>query len=70
MAVNGAGITLLPDYLCRSDLNGGRLVRVLETWTGRRLNIYGIYPSRNGITLKVRALLDFLYDRLSTVEVA
>lgn len=64
MALSGLGIALLPDYLCSSAEKDNKLVRVLDDWVGRNVNIYAIYPSRKGVTPKIRVLLDFLADRL------
>ena len=65
MAINGAGITMLPDYLCQKALSSQKLARVLPNWRGRRVDIYAIYPSRKGVTPKIRVLLDFLAERLA-----
>lgn len=41
-------------------LESGRLVQVLEDWSEERFPLYGYYPSRRLLPLKVRAFLDFL----------
>lgn len=65
MVVNHCGIGLFPDYLCIDELNQGLLTRVLPNWCGRTIDIYAIYPSRKGITPKIRVLLDFLAEQLA-----
>ena len=60
LLLSGMGISLLPDYLCTSDEDEQRLVRVLDNWVGRTVNIYGIYPSRKGVAPKMRVFLDYL----------
>lgn len=57
----GAGIGLLPDYAVRDDLAGGHLVEVLPHW--RELEerpITAVFPSREGMSMRVRLLVDFL----------
>lgn len=60
MVLNDCGIGLFPEYLCGDELEKGQLTRVLPNWFGRTIDIYAIYPSRKGVTPKIRALLDFL----------
>ena len=63
MAVAGSGVALLPEYLCKQAENDKRLVRVLDCWVGRSVSLYAIYPSKRGVTPKVRAMLDYLIDK-------
>jgi len=65
MVINHCGIGLFPEYLCTDELKQGLIQRVLPHWTGRTIDIYAIYPSRKGVTPKIRVLLDFLADRLN-----
>jgi len=62
MAMNHMGIALLPDYLCAGQLKEKKLVQVLDECVGESLDIYAVYPSRKGVTPKLRALLDYLAD--------
>ncbi|PHR56111.1 MAG: LysR family transcriptional regulator [Robiginitomaculum sp.] len=63
LATDGAGIALLPDYLCTDYVSDGRLIPVLEDWVGGEVDFYTLVPSRRGITPKVRAFLDHLHER-------
>lgn len=63
LAVNGAGIALLPDYLCTDHVMDGKLLLVLDGWTGGDVDFYTIVPSRRGITPKVRAFLDHMHSK-------
>lgn len=56
-AEQGLGITLLPDYFVRAN---SALTSVLPNLIGRSVNLYAVYPSRKGVTPKIKALLDFL----------
>ena len=63
-AVRGRGIALLPDEAVREEMRRGQLVRVLPEWRSPEGILHCIYPSRRGMMPAVRALLDFLSERL------
>jgi DNA-binding transcriptional LysR family regulator len=63
-ALQGAGLQLQPDFLVGQDLASGRLVEVLPRFRGQELGIYAVYPTRQFVLPKVRALVDFLAARL------
>ncbi|QID17981.1 LysR family transcriptional regulator [Nitrogeniibacter mangrovi] len=65
LALAGQGIALQPDFLIWEDLASGRLVPVLGDYEGREIGIYVVYPSRKHLSVKVRALVDFLADRFA-----
>lgn len=60
LAINGLGITQLPDYMAKKNLEDGKLVRVLENWAGRSVDINALVRSARGVTPKIRAFLDFM----------
>ncbi len=62
LAIDDYGIALLPDYLCQQEVKDKTLVRVLDTWVGRKVNVNAVYPNRKSMTPKLRAMLDFLAD--------
>lgn len=62
LAAGGAGVALLPDYLCSEHVESGRLERVLPDWSGGTVSMYTLVPSRKGVTPKVRAFLDHLHS--------
>lgn len=64
MAAANAGIVLMPNYLCEPELRSGRLEPVLAEWTLAPTPMHAVYPSHRGATPKLRALLDFLVERL------
>ncbi|MCE5234108.1 MAG: LysR family transcriptional regulator [Mizugakiibacter sp.] len=65
LAVRGEGILVLPEYMLRSDLEAGRLVRVLEDCTFIDDNtLHAIYPQSRQTPQKVRVFLDFLARHL------
>jgi DNA-binding transcriptional LysR family regulator len=55
---------MLPVGLCRSDLDDGRLVRVLPEWTAGGAFISILTPHRRGQLPAVRAVSDHIADHL------
>jgi DNA-binding transcriptional LysR family regulator len=56
----GLGIALLPDRVCRAELEAGRLVRVLPEWNAQIGIIHLVFTTRRGLSPAVRALIDHL----------
>ncbi|WP_432720376.1 LysR substrate-binding domain-containing protein [Jeongeupia wiesaeckerbachi] len=63
-AIGGVGMALLPDFMCRDELKSGALVQVLPDWSPQPGIVHAVYPSRRGLLPAVRALLDFLGERM------
>lgn len=61
LAVQGVGVALVPCYLCKSELQAKRLVRVLPEWTGDSLSISIVSP----LGLSSASRLRLVSDRLS-----
>jgi DNA-binding transcriptional LysR family regulator len=59
-ALDHQGIVLQPDFLIGPDLAAGRLVRLLPELQGDDIGIYAVYPTRQHVSGKVRALVEFL----------
>jgi len=64
LVLNGAGISVLPDYLAASDVREGRLIAVLAQYRLPDGGIYAVYPGRQP-PAKVRAFIDHLRTRLA-----
>lgn len=62
--VQGAGIQLQPTFLIDEELRRGALVEVLPQYQAATLGIYAVYPTRKFVLPKVRALIEFLDERL------
>lgn len=60
MVADGAGIAMLPDYLCTQEVASGALVEVLPDWSRPPVDFQVVYPSRQGMTPKLRAFLHLL----------
>jgi DNA-binding transcriptional LysR family regulator len=58
--VCGTGMCVMPDYMCREELQDGRLVLVLPGWAPPHGVFHAVYPSRRGMVPAVRRFLDFL----------
>ena len=58
------GFCVLPDYMCRDELQDGRLVPVLPGWEPPPAVVHAVFPSRRGLLPAVRTFLDFLGDNL------
>jgi len=64
LAEAGLGIACLPASMCRQALADGRLQRVLPGWVAGYLTTTLIMPHRRGQLPGVRAVVDFLVERL------
>jgi DNA-binding transcriptional LysR family regulator len=64
-AMQGLGITLLPNFIVDEGLADGRLVKVLEGYERAPLTLYALYPSRRHLPLKTRSFLDYLQEQLA-----
>jgi DNA-binding transcriptional LysR family regulator len=64
LALAGLGIARLPETAVREDLKRGALKRVLQGWNSPRGILHVVFPGRRGLLPAVRALIDFLAERL------
>jgi DNA-binding transcriptional LysR family regulator len=63
-AIAGLGLTVLPRFMIEADLRAGRLRTVLDGSRRGEIAILAVYPHRKA-PAHLRALVDFLADRLS-----
>ncbi len=63
-ALQGSGIQLQPTFLIDEELASGQLVEILPQFRSVELGIYAIYPSRKFVLPKVRAMVEFLANKL------
>jgi DNA-binding transcriptional LysR family regulator len=59
-AIAGLGIVALPSYVCRENVQAGRLRRVLPDWLAGDSTITALIPYRQGLLPSVRVFLDHL----------
>jgi DNA-binding transcriptional LysR family regulator len=69
-AIDGAGVALLPDHVCREALLAGQLVRVLPEWRGQRGIVHLVFTTRRGLPPAVRALIDHLAAGFPGIDAA
>ena len=65
-AVQGLGIIVQPSFIVNEDLAAGRLVQILPEWHAEERGIYAVYPTRQHLSGKVRALVDYLADKFKS----
>ena len=62
-ARDSLGLAYLPDYYVAEDIRAGRLVRVLEEWSGIERDVVAIYQHRRHLSAKVKLFVDFMQER-------
>lgn len=62
--VQGAGMCVLPDFLCVEELRERTLVPVLPGWAPPTALVIAVFPSRRGMVPAVRSFLDFLGENM------
>ena len=60
--LDGIGIGRLPTFVAGPDLKAGNLVRVLDSYHLPNHTFYAVFPERQYMPAKVRALLDFAVE--------
>lgn len=58
----GAGVGYLPEWLVRTDLQAGRLQRLLPDYEAPSRPLYAIYTQRKLLGAKVRSFIDFMVE--------
>lgn len=66
--VQGTGVSVLPDYMCRSELKARKLVEVLPGWGPVPGITHAMFPARRALVPAVRSLIDFLVENLDSDE--
>ena len=61
--IGGAGIGRLPDFMARSAIARGELVRVLAEVEPGSVEVHALYPSHRSLSAKVRVFIDASYVR-------
>jgi len=64
-AIADEGLLLLPSFYVHEALHSGQLVRVLADHHWPELSAYAVYPPTRHLSNRVRALIDFLAERLA-----
>lgn len=69
VALTGVGLVQLPNWMVNEHVKAGKLVQVMEDYSGQTLPFNAIYPQNRFIPLKVRCFIDFIKQELSENEV-
>jgi DNA-binding transcriptional LysR family regulator len=56
----GLGIAVVSQWMCRSELKAGELLRILSDYQLDPVEVHAIYPGGRRPSLKVRAFSDYL----------
>ena len=65
----GFGLSLIPWLYVHNDIEQGRLRTVLNDWSAIETSVYAVYPSRQYVTAKVRAFIEFLVEELGSESI-
>ena len=68
MVVAGAGIGLLPGFLCQSGVERGELARVLPEYALAAAMFHLVYPSARYLPQRAAVFRDFLIDELGEAQ--
>ncbi len=60
LAAEGAGIAMVPLYLCREHFSTGKLIRVLPEWTGPSFLVSLVSPRSSGSSARLKLVGDTL----------
>ena len=60
MAVRGAGVALVPSFLCRSELASGQLARVLPRWSRPGMAVSIASPIPSSASARQKVVIDHL----------
>lgn len=64
----GTGLAILPVWMVNDALKTGKMIEVMPTCKPPPLPIHAVYPKSRHTPLKVRVLVDFLQERMSSVK--
>jgi DNA-binding transcriptional LysR family regulator len=62
------GVVLQPSFMVNADLQSGALVELMPSYRSIEFGIFAVYPTRQYVSPKVRALIDFLAKALVAVH--
>lgn len=60
LAMSGAGVIMMPEWIMKTELQDGRLVRVLPDWQPPSIPMHLVYKGGDAVSLRIRLLVDFL----------
>lgn len=63
LVLAGKGIARLPEFAYLNELKSGKLIRILAEYEDRSVGLHLLYPDREYLPPKTRAMLDFLISK-------
>ncbi len=64
LAAAGCGITMMPGWVMRHELEDGRLRPVLRHWRSPSLPLHIVYPRTRYVPVKIRRFIDFVCEEV------
>ncbi len=64
LAIKGAGVCRMPQYICQPALESGELEAVLDDYTNDEIGFYAIYLPTRHVPAKIRTFIDYLIKHL------
>lgn len=64
-ALSGVGFAILSKQACQPYINDGRLIEIEFEQSAAPLHLFALYSNRRYLPAKTRALIDFIYHKLS-----
>lgn len=58
LALEGAGIALLPSFLCESEIKTGKLIPILQEWTSEISPMHFVYPAQKYVPPAIKAFIE------------
>lgn len=65
-ALKGIGLVQLPNYYVQRHIKAGKLIPMLQKFQEADEGIWAIYPDKRYPPFKIKALINFILDRLDT----
>ena len=66
LALAGAGIALLPDFIANEAITLGHLIRVLPELQADNVDVHALYTSRRALSIKARVFIRALHEHLTS----
>jgi DNA-binding transcriptional LysR family regulator len=66
VALAGAGVALMPEFVCADDIKHKRLRRVLSDWCSEEAPVHALYPTARLLSPKAAAFIELMRKRFRT----
>jgi LysR family transcriptional regulator AphB len=60
--VDGLGVAVMPEYMCKAEIEQGTLINILPQWGMESVDMYALYPQYRAKIPKVKAFLAFIEE--------